>query len=83
MSIFPTLTGKEIVTLLKKAGFVAERQKGSHVFMRHADGRSTVVPVHSGETIGPGLLSKILRDVEMTKNDLYKFSQGAQGAKRS
>ena len=40
--------------------------------MKHADGRSTVVPVHSGETIGPGLLLKILRDVEMTKDEFLK-----------
>jgi predicted RNA binding protein YcfA (HicA-like mRNA interferase family) len=61
------------VSLLKKVGFVAERQRGSHVFLRHNDGRATVVPIHSGETIGPGLLSKILRDVEMTKDEFLKI----------
>ncbi len=73
MSKLPSLTGKEIISTLKKAGFVVERQKGSHVFMKHSDGRATVVPVHSGETIGPGLLSKILRDVEMIKDDFLKI----------
>jgi predicted RNA binding protein YcfA (HicA-like mRNA interferase family) len=72
MSIFPSLTGREVVSFLKKAGFSVERQKGSHVFMQHADGRATVVPVHAGETIGPGLLLKILRDAEMTKEDILK-----------
>jgi predicted RNA binding protein YcfA (HicA-like mRNA interferase family) len=72
MSIFPSLTGREVVSLLKKVGFSVERQKGSHVFMQHVDGRATVVPLHAGETIGPGLLSKILRDVDMTKEDLLK-----------
>ena len=73
MSVSPTLSGKEVVAILKKAGFSIERQKGSHVFMRHADGCATVVPVHAGESIGPGLLSKILRDVEMAKDDLLKL----------
>ena len=73
MSVSPTLSGKEVVAILKKAGFSIERQKGSNVFMRHADGRATVVPVHAGESIGPGLLSKILRDVEMAKDDLLKL----------
>ena len=73
MTRIPSLTGKEIISLLKKAGFAVERQKGSHVFLKHADGRATVVPVHSGETIGPGLLSKILRDAEMTRRDLLKL----------
>ncbi len=76
MSKLPALTGKEIISSLKKAGFNIERQKGSHVFLKHPDGRATVVPVHSGETIGPGLVSKILRDVEMTKDDFLNILNG-------
>ena len=37
--------------------------------MRHPDGRSTVVPVHRGQTIGAGLMSKILRDAEMSREE--------------
>jgi predicted RNA binding protein YcfA (HicA-like mRNA interferase family) len=37
--------------------------------MRHADGRATVVPIHSGETLGPGLLNKILKDAEMEMDE--------------
>jgi predicted RNA binding protein YcfA (HicA-like mRNA interferase family) len=73
MSKLPALTGKEIVSLLKKAGFAIERQRGSHIFLRHLDGRATVVPVHSGETIGPGLLSKIIRDADMTRDDFLRL----------
>jgi predicted RNA binding protein YcfA (HicA-like mRNA interferase family) len=73
MTKLPSLTGKDIISLLKKTGFFVERQKGSHVFLKHPDGRTTVVPIHPGETIGPGLLLKILRDVEMTKNDFLKL----------
>jgi len=73
MSKLPSLTGKEVVSLLKKVGFIVERQRGSHVLLKHGDGRATVVPIHSGEAIGPGLLSKILRDVEMTKDELLKI----------
>jgi predicted RNA binding protein YcfA (HicA-like mRNA interferase family) len=72
MTRYPSLTGKQIITLLKKNGFVAIRQKGSHVFLQHPDGRATVIPVHAGETIGPGLFSKILKDIEMTKDELVK-----------
>ncbi|HWR59322.1 MAG TPA: DUF5131 family protein [Thermodesulfovibrionales bacterium] len=35
--MFPALTGREVASLLKKTGFSVERQKGSHVFMRHID----------------------------------------------
>jgi len=72
MSQYPSLTGKQIIAILKKKGFLAIRQKGSHLFMQHPDGRATVVPIHAGETIGPGLLSKILKDVEITKEELIK-----------
>jgi predicted RNA binding protein YcfA (HicA-like mRNA interferase family) len=47
--------------------------KGSHHFLRHADGRTTVVPVHAGETIGPGLFSKILKDAEMELEDFQQW----------
>ena len=58
MSKLPSLTEKEVVSLIKKVGFIVERQRGSHVFLKHDDGRATVVPIHSGETIGPGLYLK-------------------------
>ncbi|MBW4677861.1 MAG: type II toxin-antitoxin system HicA family toxin [Desmonostoc geniculatum HA4340-LM1] len=62
MSKLPSLTGQEVITALKKAGFEVTRIRGSHHFLIYSDGRRTVVPVHSGETIGSGLLAQILRD---------------------
>jgi predicted RNA binding protein YcfA (HicA-like mRNA interferase family) len=41
-----------------------------HFFLRHADGRVTTVPVHSGEVVGPGLLRSILRDIELSADEL-------------
>ena len=73
MSKLPALTGKQIISIFKSIGFVTIRQKGSHVFLQHPDGRTTVVPVHSGETIGPGLLAKILNDVEISREALLKL----------
>ena len=67
MSHLPRLTGKEIVRALAAVEIV--RAKGSHQFLRHTDGRVTVVSVHSGEVIGPGLMLKILRDCEMTTEE--------------
>lgn len=67
------LTGVEVVAALKKAGFEILRIKGSHHFIGHADGRRTVVPVHRGEVIGPGLMLKILRDCEMERDEFMTF----------
>lgn len=58
----PSLTGQDVLRALQKAGFDVLRVRGAHHFLQHADGRTTVVPVHAGDTIGPGLLAKILRD---------------------
>ena len=66
------LKGKEVVKVLKDHDFEVVRVKGSHHFLRHADGRCTVVPVHAGEILGPGgLLLQILRDTDLTKEDLH------------
>ncbi|MEO7676513.1 MAG: type II toxin-antitoxin system HicA family toxin [Verrucomicrobiota bacterium] len=48
------------------------RIRGSHHTLRHPDGRYTVVPVHAGEIMGPGLLLKILKDAELSRDDLEK-----------
>jgi predicted RNA binding protein YcfA (HicA-like mRNA interferase family) len=66
MSRLPRLTGKEIIRALANAGFKVARTKGSHHFLVHPDGRVTIVPVHSGEIVGPGLLAKIFRDCDLT-----------------
>jgi len=66
----PRITGKQLIAALGKAGFVLVRQRSSHCRLRHPDGRVTTVSVHAGETIGPGLLNKILRDCEMTAEQL-------------
>jgi predicted RNA binding protein YcfA (HicA-like mRNA interferase family) len=70
MSKLPHLRGRELIKALAKAGFAVVRVRGSHHFLRHKDGRATVVPVHAGETIGPGLLIKILADCDMTRDQL-------------
>jgi predicted RNA binding protein YcfA (HicA-like mRNA interferase family) len=67
------ISADKLIKILAKTGFTPIRQKGSHVILRHADGRSTVVPVHAGEEIGRGLLMKILRDVGLTREDYLKL----------
>lgn len=70
MSGFPGLTGKDIIKALGKAGFKVARIKGSHHRLEHRDGRKTTVPVHGNENLGPGLINKILRDVDLDRESL-------------
>jgi predicted RNA binding protein YcfA (HicA-like mRNA interferase family) len=70
MSSHPSLNGLQIIKALRRLGYEIIRIKGSHHFLRHPDGRCTVVPVHRGESIGRGLLAQILRDCELTREEL-------------
>jgi len=63
-------TGKQLIAVLSGLSVDVVRIKGSHHFLRHADGRTTVVPVHSGETLGPGLLASILHENQISRGEL-------------
>jgi predicted RNA binding protein YcfA (HicA-like mRNA interferase family) len=66
----PRLNGVELIAALAKVGFAVVRVRGSHHFLWHPDGRSTVVRAHSGEILGPGLTAKILHDCDLTADAL-------------
>ncbi|MEI7437395.1 MAG: type II toxin-antitoxin system HicA family toxin [bacterium] len=70
MSTFPSLNGIQLIKALRRLGFEIIRIKGSHHFLRHPDGRCTVVTVHRGESVGRGLLAQILRDCELTREEI-------------
>lgn len=67
------ISAKKLIKILEKQGFEVVYQKGSHVRLRHSDGRRTTVPMHSGENVGVGLLRKILRDVNISRDEFEKI----------
>ena len=73
MSNLPSISGKNLIKFLRKQGFTVIRTKGSHHFLQHNDGRVTTVPTHANESIGTGLLLKILKDCEIDKEDFIKM----------
>ena len=73
MPPLPVLTATQLVRVLEKAGFLAVRQKGSHLRLRHEDGRVVTAPLHAGRDIGRGLLRKILRDAELSPEELAEL----------
>lgn len=73
MTRLPVLTSKQLIKTLQKIGFILERQRGSHLFLKHPDGRATVIPIHKGEDIGRGLLRKIIRDIKSDLKDFLKL----------
>jgi predicted RNA binding protein YcfA (HicA-like mRNA interferase family) len=73
MAKLPSPTGKELIAALEKIGFEIVRQKGSHVRLKHEDDRVVTIPVHARKTIGNGLLLKVLKDADLTKDDLISL----------
>lgn len=65
----PGVRAKQVISALEKAGFVVERQKGSHATMRNPDTeRTTVVPVHSSE-LPRWLVKKIIKDAGLSEDE--------------
>ena len=63
------LPAKKVIKVLEKIGFAQIRPKGSHLFMRHPDGRTTLITVHPGENIGKGMIRKIINDAKITRDE--------------
>jgi len=51
MSKLPMITAKDLIKILLKLGFDLKRQKGSHKFFQHKDGRTTVIPDHGTDQL--------------------------------
>ncbi len=74
MPKLPRLTGKELCRIAEKLGFIYSHTKGSHTVYKHADGRKATIPIHSGDEIGPGLLTKIIKqDFGITREEFLKY----------
>jgi predicted RNA binding protein YcfA (HicA-like mRNA interferase family) len=70
----PILKPGELIKALERLGFSStKKSKGSHFRYKHPDGRKTTIPVHKGKDISRGLLRKILRDVDISIEELKKL----------
>ncbi|MBW6516936.1 MAG: type II toxin-antitoxin system HicA family toxin [ANME-2 cluster archaeon] len=67
------LPASKVIKALEKIGFQQIRQKGSHLFLRHPDGRTTIVTVHPGEEISKGMIRKIIKDAKITRDEWHSI----------
>ena len=67
--------GDRLVRALGRAGWYLDHQVGSHATLRHRgrQGKKVVVPVHPGRPIKPKVLSMILREAELTADELREL----------
>ena len=73
MTRIPILKFKKVEKVLLKLGFKPIRQKWSHVFYRHPDGRTTTLPKHPGRDLSRPLLHEILREIEVPQENFLKI----------
>jgi predicted RNA binding protein YcfA (HicA-like mRNA interferase family) len=66
----PSMTAAQLVRILEQRGFERVRQSGSHLILRHSDGRRVTVPMHKSTDLGRGLLVRIMKDAGVTIADL-------------
>lgn len=72
MSRLPIVDAKTLERVVLSLGFQRVRQKGSHVFYRHPDGRTTTIPHHPGHDIARPLIREILREIKLPPDDYVK-----------
>lgn len=75
MPKLPILSGYQAVRCFEKLGYQVTRQHGSHVRMHHKSDKfkkPLTVPRH--KTLGKGLLRKLLRDADITVEDLVNLT---------
>ena len=69
MSRLPIVDFRTMEALLIRLGFAVVRQRGSHAFYRHPDGRTTTVPNHQGRDLARPLIREILREMELSPDE--------------
>ncbi|MCL2056020.1 MAG: type II toxin-antitoxin system HicA family toxin [Oscillospiraceae bacterium] len=75
MSRLVLINAVSLEKILFKLGFRKTRQKGSHAFYRHPDGRTTTIPFHLGKDLPRPLLRGILREINISIDEYNSLVQ--------
>ena len=72
MSRLPSLNWQRVTIALERAGFIFDRQRGSHIVYYHPEtNRTVVIPRH--REIKMGTLREILREANLTREEFRKL----------
>lgn len=72
----PLVDSKTIIKILELKGFKAIGQSGSHVQFKNEKGAIITVPIHPGRDMGRGLTRKIIRDLEVSREEFIDLVNG-------
>ena len=70
----PSFTPKQLIRAFLRIGFVVDRQTGSHVTLRHADGRRAVIALHNRE-LKRGTLLGVIKQAGYTTEEFLELLQ--------
>lgn len=73
----PPVSGQKVIKILSMKGFYVVRQKGSHVQMKNVRGVLATVPVHGNKPVSTGIILKILRDAEISREEFMELEKKA------
>lgn len=65
------LSGRDLIKVFKRFGFVVVRQRGSHTFLQHRDGRRLTIPVYDQVPIN--LLNWILAEAKISREEFLRM----------
>ena len=69
----PIVNGQKMIKILSLKGFKPVRQRSSHVQLKNDKGILVTIPVHSGKDVSIGVLNKILRDAEISREEYIEL----------
>ena len=70
MSELPRITARQIISVIERYGFVCVRQSGSYKIYKNPQGKRTTVPFHAGKILHLKVLKNILKDADITIEQL-------------
>ena len=73
----PIVDFKTMAKILSHLGFRPVRTRGSHVFYRHDDGRTTTLPNHPGRDLARPLIREVLREIDLSPEEFQKQLQSS------
>lgn len=72
MPKLPVVKARRLLKTLQRLGFYKHHQVGSHIQLKHSDGRRTTIPYHPAQEIRRGTLKAIIDDLDMTVEEFIK-----------
>lgn len=72
MPKLPVLKARKFLRFVQKEGFIKHHQAGSHMQLKHADGRRITIPYHPSQELRRGTLRGIISDMDLTVEEFIE-----------